>query len=139
MLKIRMMCLYVLLAGNVNAADIMNGLFDQVSSLIMRRAEREIERDLEANLPLINEARMDSHEEVVCDSLLHIKILKKNGKRLFLTEDVSSASVQQEDEPFRIQSFLWDICQNIKKGDVKTLLKIAIIILPGHGTFRLFI
>ena len=138
MLKIRMMCLYVLLAGNVTAADIMNGLFDQVSGLLVHRAADVIARDLEANLPLINKARMDSHEEVVCDSLLHIKILKKNGKRLFLTEEVSSASVQQEDEPFRIQSFLWDICQNIKRGDTKTLLKVAIVVLAGHGTIRIF-
>ena len=135
MLKIRMMCLYVLLARNVNAADIMNGLFDQVSGLLVHRAADVIARDLEANLSRANE---EENAKLLGKIVLYADLIEtKNG--IIAVPKSEAKIVQQEDEAFRIQSILWDTCQNIKKGDVKTLLKIAIIILAGHGTFRLFI
>ena len=45
-----MICLYVLMAGHVNAADMMNGFLDQLGGLFVRSAERVIVRDLESGV-----------------------------------------------------------------------------------------
>ena len=98
-----------------------------------------ISRDIEANFSHANDTPVDLKEDVVCDTLLHVKISNKDGKRIVMAEEVALDPVQQEIEPFHIKYFLCDVCQNIRKGDVKTISKVGVVFLATHGFVKLFI
>jgi hypothetical protein len=127
MCKIRMMCLYILLAGNVNAADMLNGLLDQLGGFLSRRAERVIERvidhDIESNVK----------EEIVLLNNTLPSELTINGKRYV---EAPVEALKNQESYFLDVMFVLGKC---RKGDLKSMSVVGMAFMSMYGVIRLFV
>jgi hypothetical protein len=137
MLKIRMMCLYVLLAGNVNATDIMNGLFDQVSGLFVRSAVAVIERDIEAGVfeEIGYAERLTDRmsDEVVCEPKVMI-----DGMQYVKLSNIDKIRRDHESQ-VTYASYALSVLKKCTEGDRKAIATLVTSLLATHGFIKLFI
>lgn len=130
-------CSSILLAGDSNAADIMNGFLDHVSGLIMQRAAEVVERDPESGVfeelvhaeRLINRAPNEAvHEpKVMIDGMQYVRL-----------SDIDEI-IENRENQITYVSHVLSVFKKCGEGDRKAIATVVALLLATHGFIKLFI
>ncbi len=137
MCKIRMMCLYVLLAGNINAADMLNGLLDQVSGLFVSSAVGLIERDPESGVfeEIVHAERLINR--VPNQAVLEPKVMI-DGMQYVKLSDINKI-IESRGNQVTYASYVLSVLKKCREGDGKAIATVIASLLATHGLIKLFI